>query len=144
MWSRKISEQQREWWWKQSFWSNLKWLEHSFFNMQSTWINLIHSLILVVSTAWSSRINSEWFSTSENFVHSTYIVIVIVIHTFLWHRFKLNSWETLCYLYWVNKTLWERKSLVVYTTASRSWNNEIDTVLSSNESIASIQRVMLK
>ncbi len=29
-------------------------------------------------------------------------------------------------------------------TASRSQNNEIDTVLSSNESIASIQRVMLK
>ncbi len=29
-------------------------------------------------------------------------------------------------------------------TASRSWNNEIDTVLSSNESIAFIQRVMLK
>ncbi len=28
--------------------------------------------------------------------------------------------------------------------ASRSWNNEIDTVLSSNESIASIQRMMLK
>ncbi len=72
------------------------------------------------------------------------IVIVIVIHTFLWHRFRLNSWRTLCYLYQVNKTLWERKSLVVYTTASRSRNNKIDTVLSSNESIASIQRVMLK
>jgi len=72
------------------------------------------------------------------------IVIVIVIHTLLWHWFKLNSWETLCYLYWVNKTFWERKSLVIYTTASRSWNNKIDTVLSSNESIAFIQRVMLK
>ena len=72
------------------------------------------------------------------------IVIVIVIHTLLWHRFRLNSWETLCYLYRVNKTLWERKSLVVYTAASRSRNNEIDTVLSSNESIASIQRVTLK
>jgi hypothetical protein len=71
-------------------------------------------------------------------------LIMIVIHTLLWHRFKLDSWETLCYLYWVNKTLWERKSLVVYMTASRSWNNEIDTVLSSNESIASIQRVMLE
>ncbi len=71
-------------------------------------------------------------------------VIVIVIHTFLWHWFRLDSWRTLCYLYWVNKTLWERKSLVVYMTASRSRNNEIDTVLSSNESIASIQRVMLK
>ncbi len=72
------------------------------------------------------------------------IVIVIVIHTFLWHQFKLDSWETLCYLYRVNKTLWERKLLVIYTTASRSWNNEIDTVLSSNESIASIQRMMLE
>ncbi len=28
--------------------------------------------------------------------------------------------------------------------ALRSWNNEIDTVLSSNESIAFIQHVMLK
>ncbi len=72
------------------------------------------------------------------------IVIVIVIHTFLWHRFRLDSWETLCYLYRVNKTLWERKSLVVYTTALRSRNNEIDTVLPSNESIASIQHVMLE
>ncbi len=72
------------------------------------------------------------------------IVIIIVIHTFLWHWFRLNSWETLCYLYRVNKTLWRRKSLIIYTTASCSRNNEIDTVLSSNESIASIQRVMLK
>ena len=71
-------------------------------------------------------------------------IIVIVIHTFLWHRFRLDSWETLCYLYRVNKTLWERKSLVVYMIASRSRNNEIDTVLSSNESIASIQRVTLE
>ncbi len=29
-------------------------------------------------------------------------------------------------------------------TASRSWNNKIDAVLSSNESIAFIQRVTLK
>ncbi len=29
---------------KWSFWSNLKWLEHLFSNMQSTWTNLIHSL----------------------------------------------------------------------------------------------------
>ncbi len=41
--------------------------------MQSTQTNLIHSLNLVVSTAWSSRIDSEWFSISESFVHSTYI-----------------------------------------------------------------------
>jgi len=83
---------------------------------------------------------------SSNFLYLLIIVIVIVIviHTLLWHRFRLNSWETLCYLYWVNKILWERKSLVVYTTASCSRNNEIDTVLSSNEFIASIQRVMLK
>ncbi len=65
-------------------------------------------------------------------------VIVIVIHTFLWHWFKLDSWETLCYLYRVNKTLQERKSLVIYTIASCSWNNKIDIVLSSNESIAFI------
>ncbi len=29
---------------KRKSWSNLKWLEHSFSNMQSTWTNLIHSL----------------------------------------------------------------------------------------------------
>ncbi len=46
----------------------------------------------------------------------------------MWHQFKLNSWETLCYLYWVNKTLWERKSLVVYTTTSRRWNNDHETM----------------
>ncbi len=86
----------------------------------------------------------RWILLSILYLLVIIIVIVIVIHTFLWHWFRLNSWETLCYLYQVNKTLWERKSLVVYTTASCSRNNEIDTVLSSNESIAFIQHVMLK
>jgi len=81
---------------------------------------------------------------NENLLKKFITSSLSVIHTFLWHRFRLDSWETLCYLYRVNKTLWERKSLVVYTTASRSRNNKIDTVLSSNESIASIQRVMLE
>ncbi len=36
----------------------------------------------------------------------------------------IDSWEILCYLYRVNKTFWDRKSLAVYTTASRSWNSE--------------------
>ncbi len=71
--SRRILRQQREWWWKQSCWSSLKWQEHSFFNMQSSWTNLIHSLSFIVSTACSSHINSEQFSISENFVHSTHI-----------------------------------------------------------------------
>ncbi len=53
---------------------------------------------------------------------------LIWIHTLLWHRFKLNSWETLCYLYRVNKTLWERKSLVVYMMTSRRWNNDHETM----------------
>ncbi len=53
---------------------------------------------------------------------------LIWIHTFLWHWFKLNSWETLCYLYRVNKTLWERKSLVVYMMTSRRWNNDHETM----------------
>ncbi len=55
---------------------------------------------------------------------NTIIVIVIVIHTLLWHRFRLDPWETLCYFYRVNKTLWGRKPLAVYTTASRSRNSE--------------------
>ncbi len=42
--SQRVSEQWQRWWWKRSFWSNLKWLEHSFFNMWSTRTNLIHSL----------------------------------------------------------------------------------------------------
>ena len=71
-------------------------------------------------------------------------VIVIVTHTPLWHRFRPDSWGTLCYLYRVDKTLWGRKPLAVYTAASRSRNNEIDTVLPSNEPIASIQRVTLE
>ena len=66
----KNLKQLQEWWWKRSFWSNLKWLSHSFFNMRSTQTNLIHSLIMIVLTAWSSRINSEWFSISESFAHS--------------------------------------------------------------------------
>ncbi len=42
----------------------------SFFNVQSTQTNLIHSFIMIVSTAWSSCINSEWFSISKSFAHS--------------------------------------------------------------------------
>ncbi len=53
--------------------NNLEWQEHSFFNMQSSQTNLIHSLSFIVSTACSSRINSEQFFTSESFVHSTHI-----------------------------------------------------------------------
>ncbi len=53
---------------------------------------------------------------------------LIWIHTFLWHWFRLNSWETLCYLYWVNKTFWKRKSLVIYTTTLRRWNNDHETM----------------
>ena len=71
--SRRVSRQQREWWWKWSCWSSLKWQEHSFFNMQSSWTNLIQSLSFIVSTACSSRIDSERFYISENFVHSTHI-----------------------------------------------------------------------
>ncbi len=92
------------------------------------------------------RLNNSFINLKlQKFMHITeMIVIIIVIHTFLWHQFRLNSWETLCYLYWVNKILWERKSLIIYITALRSWNNKIDTVLSSNESIAFIQRMMLE
>ncbi len=71
--SRRISRQQREWWWKWSCWSSLEWQEHSFSNMQSSRTNLIHSLSFIVSTACNSHIDSERFSTSENFVHSTHI-----------------------------------------------------------------------
>ncbi len=71
--SRRVLRQQQEWWWKWSCWSSLEWQEHSFFNMQSSWTNLIHSLSFIVLTACSSCINSERFSISESFVHSTYI-----------------------------------------------------------------------
>jgi len=49
---------------------------------------------------------------------------LIWIHTFLWHWFKLNSWEKLCYVYWMNKTLWERKSLINYIMISHHQNNK--------------------
>ncbi len=71
--SRIISRQQQEWWWKWSCWSSLEWQEHSFFNEWSSRTNLIHSLSFIVSTMCSSHINSERFSISENFVHSTHI-----------------------------------------------------------------------
>ncbi len=71
--SRRVLRQQWEWWWKWSCWSSLKWQEHSFFNMQLSWTNLIHSLNFIISTACSSCIDSERFSISESFVHSTHI-----------------------------------------------------------------------
>ncbi len=71
--SRRVSRQQREWWWKWSCWSSLKWQEHLFFNVRSSRTNLIHSLSFIVSTACSSRINSERFYISESFVHSIHI-----------------------------------------------------------------------
>ncbi len=71
--SRRVSRQQWEWWWKRSCWSSLEWQEHSFFNVQSSWTNLIHSLSFIISTACSSCINSERFFISESFVHSTHI-----------------------------------------------------------------------
>ena len=71
--SRRISRQQQEWWWKRSCWSSLEWQEHSFSNVQSSRTNLIQSLSFIISTACSSRIDSERFYTSENFVHSTHI-----------------------------------------------------------------------
>jgi len=116
-------------------------------NIADLWINL-HQNSLQRYLKWISRLVDLLiiiFLSAINILKlSNNLVTVTVIHTFLWHQFRLDSWETLCYLYRVNKTLWERKSLVVYTTASRSRNNEIDTVLSSNESIASIQRVTLE
>ncbi len=32
--------------------------------------NLIHSLMVIVSTTWSRRVDGEWFSPPESFVHS--------------------------------------------------------------------------
>ncbi len=55
---------------------------------------------------------------------------LIWIHTLLWHRFKFDSWEKLCYVYRTNKILWKRKSLIDYMMTSRCWNNKIDTILS--------------
>ncbi len=57
------------------------------------------------------------------------IIFLIWIHTLLWHWFRFNSWEKLCYVYWMNKTLWERKLLINYTMTSHHWNNKTDTVL---------------
>ncbi len=57
-----------------------------------------------------------------------YILDLIWIHTPLWHRFRPDSWRTLCYLYRVNKTLWRRKPLAVYTTTSRRRNNDHETM----------------
>ncbi len=53
---------------------------------------------------------------------------LIWIHTPLWHRFRPDPWGTLCYLYRVNKTLWRRKPLAVYTTTSRRRNNDHETM----------------
>ncbi len=55
---------------------------------------------------------------------------LIWIHTLLWHRFKFDSWEKLCYVYQMNKTLWERKLLIDYMMTSRHRNNKINTMLS--------------
>ncbi len=80
-------------------------------NINTNWFLFL--LILCIFTIFADLI---WFD-------------LIWIHTFLWHWFKFNSWEKLCYVYQMNKTLWERKLLVDYTTTSHRWNNKTDTVL---------------
>ncbi len=120
---------------------NLSLKDHKVIHEKENLSNIEKMLHMLKESILVEDFNLHHFTWRESFYS---IVIVIVIHRLLWHWFRLDSWRTLCYLYRVNKTLWERKSLVVYTTASRSWNNEIDTVLLSNESIASIQRMMLE
>ncbi len=41
---------------------------------------------------------------------------------------KSTHEENLCYVCWVNKTLWGRKSLAVYTTATRSRDDKTETM----------------
>ncbi len=53
-----------------------------------------------------------------------------LFHTLLWHWYWIDSWKTLCYVYWMNKTLWERKSLVDYTATAHRWNNNVETMYS--------------
>jgi len=89
------------------------------FKRALSWLlkNEMNKILMHQNDEKTWRVIKKWFD-------------LIWIHTFLWHWFKFNSWEKLCYVYWMNKTLWERKSLVNYTTTLHHWNNKTDTVLS--------------
>ncbi len=105
------------------------------------WRNLLSCLMTLIRKSTFVKSTIIWFKKSRslaNFIFSfnDYLFIWVIwfdliwIHTLLWHQFKFNSWEKLCYVYWMNKTLWKRKSLIDYMITSRHWNNKIDTMLS--------------
>ena len=105
------------------------------------WRNLLSCLMTLIRKSTFVKSTIIWFKKSRslaNFIFSfnDYLFIWVIwfdliwIHTLLWHQFKFNSWEKLCYVYWMNKTLWKRKSLIDYMMTSRHWNNKIDTMLS--------------
>ncbi len=75
---------------------------------------------------WNVSIKKEnqyWKHTSEvnlsNNNNNSYALVTLI---------RSNHEKYLCYVCWVNKILWGRKSLAIYTAASRSQNNMIETM----------------
>ena len=93
---------------------------------------LIMSMLITDIEHHETILSKLWMNKNEILLNMQHLIWfdLIWIHTLLWHRFKFDSWEKLCYVYWMNKILWERKSLVNYTMTSRHRNNKIDTILS--------------
>ncbi len=55
------------------------------------------------------------------------LIIIINSYTFVTLIKSIHE-KNLCYVYQVNKTLWDRKSLVIYVTVTCSWNNKAETM----------------
>ncbi len=58
-------------------------------------------------------------NNNNNNNNNSYILMTLI---------RLTHGKNLCYVCWVNKILWDRKSLAVYTTATHSRDDKTETM----------------
>jgi len=77
------------------------------FNKDLTYIKfaLIIFFAFKINVQFSNSLFLKIFKLKNAFLK--HILIMIVIYTLLWHWFKFNLWEKLCYIYWMNDWQWD-------------------------------------
>ena len=79
----------------------------------------------IMHSQTSALIHDQKFALLDRMIYNnnnnnnSYILVTLI---------KSTHEKNLCYVCWVNKTLWDRKSLAVYTTATRSQDNKTETM----------------
>ncbi len=80
---------------------------------------MIQSVKYVNDNAWFFKDSYNW----------TLIIIIIIINSYtLVTSIRSTHEKKLCYVCWVNKTLWDRKSLIIFATAACNWNDKAETM----------------